>query len=614
MARRSLTDVLDECLEAMSYGATVADCLARYPAYADHLRPLLHVRQHIGVRAQPRPAAQAAAWDLVRHQSDRLRQAGHARPAARSSNPGAWGWLKPAAVAMGVAGLFLAAGGGTALAAQSSLPNSPLYGVKLATEDARLWFTFSDSGKADLLLDQSNTRVQEMTDLLQEDEPISGNVLSALHDRNQHAAEISADQPQNTDLRSRLLAQSQQQEDLLIAVWPNVEETARDDYTETLAVVHNTRLQTGGGAFVSISPEELNGGVLNVAGQAEPVSDGVWRVGGVEMRVDDRTIGQSSLQPGDTVRFAVGRSSNGRLHALTLSHVRADASPSGAVVSGAVQEVTDDGVRVAGQWIPITSATLLKFNIKQGDKVDVTLDNTSGGVVAGSVKPSGGESNSAGTTGFFTLEGTIQGDVRSTNEWTIAGLSFVNSPTIAVDAQAGDAEDGARALVDATVQGDQLIATRVIVLATQAPANTVFLAGSFQGLNDDGYWIVGGLPVIPPDNEKKPENGSQLAIQGTQIAGEITASHVQVIQRPDQTDILRFQGTILSINGTLWTLDIGQVRVTSTTDVDGKAIGGARVIVWGTQGEGGVLRPIYVRVLDANPVVATPSPASTAAH
>jgi cold shock CspA family protein len=338
-------------------------------------------------------------------------------------------------------------------------------------------------------------------------------------------------------------------------------------------------------------------------------------VGGVEMKVDDRTIGQSSLQPGDTVRFAVGRSSNGRLHALTLSHVQPDASPSGAIVSGAVQEVTNEGVRVAGQWIPITSATLLKLNIKQGDKVDVTLDNSSGGPVAGSVKPSGGESTTARNTGFFTLEGTIQGDVRSTNQWTIGGLRFVNSTSIDIDAKAGNAQDGARALVDATVQGDQLIATRVVVLAAQAPANAVFLAGSFQGLNDDGYWIIGGLPVIPPDNAKKPDNGSQLAIQGTQIAGEITASHIKVIQGPDESDIQRFQGSIQSIAGTLWSLDTGgQVRVTSTTPADGKAIGGARVLGWGTLDENGVLRPIYVRVLDASPVVATPSPIPTASN
>ena len=65
------------------------------------------------------------------------------------------GWLRPLTIAAAVALAVLGAAGGTVYASQDALPDSPLYRVKLATEDARVWFTFDDSSKAELLLDQS---------------------------------------------------------------------------------------------------------------------------------------------------------------------------------------------------------------------------------------------------------------------------------------------------------------------------------------------------------------------------------------------------------------------------------------------------------------------------
>ena len=119
-----------------------------------------------------------------------------------------------------------------------------------------------------------------------------------------------------------------------------------------MAHLHNIRLDGGAGNnFVSLRPEELSGGILDISGQTEEVGDGVWKVGGVEVRIDERTLGRQELQSGTSARFVVGRASNGRLHALSLSNFQTGPSSTGAVVSGAVEEVSDDGITVAGQFI-----------------------------------------------------------------------------------------------------------------------------------------------------------------------------------------------------------------------------------------------------------------------
>jgi hypothetical protein len=64
-----------------------------------------------------------------------------------------------------IAGL-LAGGGTTVRAAQDDLPNEPLYVIKILSEDVSLQFQNSPEAKADRLLELSQTRVQEMTQLI----------------------------------------------------------------------------------------------------------------------------------------------------------------------------------------------------------------------------------------------------------------------------------------------------------------------------------------------------------------------------------------------------------------------------------------------------------------
>src|SRR5207237_5047609 len=109
----------------------------------------------------------------------------------------------------------------------------------------------------------------------------------------------------------------------------------------------------------AVQPEELAGGVLNISGAAQKVSDGVWNVGGIELRVDEKTFGSEQLEAGATANFVVARSASGHLHALSLSTVKKDTPPTEALVSGEGEEVDKDRIRVPGQGNPVNTATLI---------------------------------------------------------------------------------------------------------------------------------------------------------------------------------------------------------------------------------------------------------------
>ena len=80
--------------------------------------------------------------------------------------PGFLGWWpRWATVAVSVFVFVVLAGGGTVFAANYSLPDSPLYQVKLATEAVRLTFATSELTKAELYAEFADKRVDEIVEM-----------------------------------------------------------------------------------------------------------------------------------------------------------------------------------------------------------------------------------------------------------------------------------------------------------------------------------------------------------------------------------------------------------------------------------------------------------------
>ncbi|MEK7247629.1 MAG: DUF5666 domain-containing protein, partial [Chloroflexota bacterium] len=213
------------------------------------------------------------------------------------------------------------------------------------------------------------------------------------------------------------------------------------------------------------------------------------------------------------------------------------------------------------------------------------------------------------------FEGSVQGDVsKATGPWNVGGMRFQITASTFFDFSAGSAQDGARVQIEAVNDAGSLQARRVMVLASQASADTATILGTFDGYDsDDEVWKISGLAVTPPASaqpEDDPATGSLVVVETRRQGSELVASNIKVVEEPNGPPLVQFEGTILQIEGSRWTLEIGQVRVASTAQVTGKPELGKRVIVWVTQGRDGDLEATFARILDQSPVV-TPAPAVT---
>ena len=154
---KEFNNILDECLERLLVkGDTVEQCLESYPEHGAELEPLLRtaVAANKALSIQPHPEFKARA----RYQLNSLLQ--EVKPKRRLP---VLGWQPRWAMALAVfLVVLLSIGGGTALAADRIMPGSPLYPVKLATEQVRLTLTRSDIGRAELCATLADRRVAEI--------------------------------------------------------------------------------------------------------------------------------------------------------------------------------------------------------------------------------------------------------------------------------------------------------------------------------------------------------------------------------------------------------------------------------------------------------------------
>jgi hypothetical protein len=162
-----ITAILDVCLERMRRGESIEACVLDYPSEAEDLEPLLIAAMYARSTFRPPSLAPAARRAIQRqlHQAVAARQ-----PVSRRSSASLFGsFAMRFALVLMVA--LLSLGGGVA-AAQSSLPGSPLYSLKRASEGARLRLAASASQRATLHLDFATARSAEILVLASDEQKI----------------------------------------------------------------------------------------------------------------------------------------------------------------------------------------------------------------------------------------------------------------------------------------------------------------------------------------------------------------------------------------------------------------------------------------------------------
>lgn len=155
-----LSETLELCLQALEGGATVDECLARYPSLAGELRSLLETAaaaRTVNLPAVPENAATRGRARVLAHAA-RLRGAGRPRP--RFS-----GALRMAA-ALAALAVFVLVGNGLVAASAKALPGDSLYPMKRTIEDIRLRLAPNPEAESQVRQEISARRVEETEELL----------------------------------------------------------------------------------------------------------------------------------------------------------------------------------------------------------------------------------------------------------------------------------------------------------------------------------------------------------------------------------------------------------------------------------------------------------------
>jgi len=222
--KRDFESILDECLQQLHSGqADLETCLARYPEQAAALRPLLQTASLLRAVPVPRPspAAKAAGRQQLLLAVARRRQAQAQAPFAFLRS---WGqsvaaglsWLlappKPArALAWAVAILLLlvvSGAGVVGVAARSSL-DSPLYPVRLVSEQVQLFLTLDAEAKVRLQVNLAQQHLAEIEALRQQgrlDSGVAGRAEALLADQERALQQAKTITGVSTDVQEEIQA------------------------------------------------------------------------------------------------------------------------------------------------------------------------------------------------------------------------------------------------------------------------------------------------------------------------------------------------------------------------------------------------------------------------
>jgi len=227
--------ILDLCLDRLQTGATVADCLANYPQHAAQLAPLLQVAGLLETPAGPKMSADG----LRAGEARLLAQAARLRTRRQARTFPLVGITRRLAAA-GIAGTLLVCGmfsAGTVSAAAASLPGSPLYPVKQATEALVTWAAFTPQLKTTVHLAWADRRLGEAEALLAVGATPDASVLAALGQETEQA--LTAAEQSGPEQLAAVAAQTEHQQAVLQAVLDKAPAVARPGLLRALTASAN---------------------------------------------------------------------------------------------------------------------------------------------------------------------------------------------------------------------------------------------------------------------------------------------------------------------------------------------------------------------------------------
>jgi len=158
----NLFDALEFILREVEEGADMEAALARFPEYADELRPILETSAKARTMAAPEPSP-----DVIRRSRARvMHYAAEMRESKIAPRRPALSLFQRLALSFALAAILLLSGNGLLSASASTLPGERLYPVKRGWENVRLFLIFDKEARDLLEGEFKNERLHEVDKLL----------------------------------------------------------------------------------------------------------------------------------------------------------------------------------------------------------------------------------------------------------------------------------------------------------------------------------------------------------------------------------------------------------------------------------------------------------------
>jgi len=263
-----ITDVLDLALQRLQAGELPPDIIADYPTYADFLYPLLNSAAMLdSIRPVEMPAPEVLLADrddflfkVTTHQPvysgwfDHLKLwAAQYFPQQPISLIYRRKELRPMSTllvrAMLVLTLVFGSAGGAAVLAADSLPDSPLYPLKLTMEQTRLTMVSDPAEQAYLHLSLAQTRAEEVTRMALAGVVPDEAVLSRLQQHLNQALDLAAQTPDDdmAELLTHTQQMAQSQEQQLAQAKTSAAEQAHEPLQQASGILAQVRQEAEDG-------------------------------------------------------------------------------------------------------------------------------------------------------------------------------------------------------------------------------------------------------------------------------------------------------------------------------------------------------------------------------
>lgn len=236
--RLDFDDVLNTCLDRLRQGDTLEACLSSFPSYAERLAPLLSMAALLRTPDSPLMSSEALATGearLLAH-ADQLRA--RQRQAAPARRRVAAGFLTGTRrlVAAAVASLVLLCGvlsAGTVSASSASLPGSPLYSVKRATEALVSSVAPTPHLQTQVHLAWADRRLREVEAVMARDSAVDDSLLAALEQETEQA--LTAAKLAGPESLTATVAHTEHQQAVLSRLLDEAPQAARPGLERALA-------------------------------------------------------------------------------------------------------------------------------------------------------------------------------------------------------------------------------------------------------------------------------------------------------------------------------------------------------------------------------------------